>query len=278
MFCIQSGKPFIEKLQRVAKDCKAVIAWGSCASWGCVQAAKPNPTQATPIHKVITDKPIIKVPGCPPIAEVMTGVITYMLTFDKIPELDRQGRPKMFYSQRIHDKCYRRPHFDAGQFVEAFDDERAQGLLPLQGRLQGPDHLQRLLHGDVERGHELPDQGRPRLHRLLGRRLLGQGLVLRPPDHHPPVRRRRQRRQDRWHRRRRGGCRGGCACRRLGRQAPEHEARPDHRRPSAATPHRRITEEFPWASSKPRASSSTTPAAASWWTRSPASKATCAAR
>ena len=91
-----------------------------------MQAAKPNPTQATPVHKVITDKPIIKVPGCPPIAEVMTGVITYMLTFDRIPELDRQGRPKMFYSQRIHDKCYRRPHFDAGQFVEAFDDESAR--------------------------------------------------------------------------------------------------------------------------------------------------------
>jgi hydrogenase small subunit len=126
MFCIQSGKPFIEKLKRVAKDAKAVIAWGSCASWGCVQAAKPNPTAATPIHKVITDKPIIKVPGCPPIAEVMTGVITYMLTFDRIPELDRQGRPKMFYSQRIHDKCYRRAHFDAGQFVEAFDDEAAR--------------------------------------------------------------------------------------------------------------------------------------------------------
>ena len=63
---------------------------------------------------------------CPPIAEVMTGVITYMLTFDRIPELDRQGRPKMFYSQRIHDKCYRRPHFDAGQFVEAWDDESAR--------------------------------------------------------------------------------------------------------------------------------------------------------
>jgi hydrogenase small subunit len=44
MFCIQSGKPFIEKLKHVAKDAKAIIAWGSCASWGCVQAAKPNPT------------------------------------------------------------------------------------------------------------------------------------------------------------------------------------------------------------------------------------------
>ena len=126
MSCIIGGRPFVEQLKEVAADCKAIIAWGSCASWGCVQAAHPNPTQATPIHKVIHDKPIIKVPGCPPIAEVMTGVITYMLTFDRIPELDRQGRPKMFYGQRIHDKCYRRPHFDAGQFVEHWDDEGAR--------------------------------------------------------------------------------------------------------------------------------------------------------
>jgi hydrogenase small subunit len=91
-----------------------------------VQAARPNPTRATPVDKVVLDKPIIKVPGCPPIAEVMTGVLTYMLTFERIPELDRQGRPKMFYGQRIHDKCYRRPHFDAGQFVERFDDEAAR--------------------------------------------------------------------------------------------------------------------------------------------------------
>jgi NiFe hydrogenase small subunit HydA len=126
MSCIIGGRPFVEQLQEVAKDCKAIISWGSCASWGCVQAARPNPTRATPVHKVIKDKPIIKVPGCPPIAEVMTGVLTYMLTFDRIPELDRQGRPVMFYGQRIHDKCYRRPHFDAGQFVEDWDDEAAR--------------------------------------------------------------------------------------------------------------------------------------------------------
>lgn len=126
MYCIYYGKPFVETLKKYAKDAKAVIAWGSCASWGCVQAAKPNPTNAVPIDKVITDKPIIKVPGCPPIAEVMTAIVTYVLTFDRIPELDRQGRPKMFYSQRIHDKCYRRPHFDAGQFVEKWDDEAAR--------------------------------------------------------------------------------------------------------------------------------------------------------
>ncbi len=126
MNCIIAGRPFTEQLKEMAADCQAVIAWGSCASWGCVQAADPNPTQATPIDKVIRDKPVIKVPGCPPIAEVMTGVLTYMLTFERMPELDRQGRPVMFYGQRIHDKCYRRPHFDAGQFVERFDDEGAR--------------------------------------------------------------------------------------------------------------------------------------------------------
>ncbi len=123
MYCINAGKPFVEQLKTMAADAKAIIAWGSCASNGCVQAARPNPTAATPIHKVIRDKTIIKVPGCPPIPEVMTGVITYMLTFDRAPSLDRIGRPNMFYGQRIHDKCYRRPHFDAGQFAEAWDDE-----------------------------------------------------------------------------------------------------------------------------------------------------------
>ncbi len=126
MYCIYYGRPFVDVLKEYAKHAKAVIAWGSCASWGCVQAAKPNPTRATPVDKVILDKPIIKVPGCPPIAEVMSAVVTYVAAFDRIPDLDRQGRPKMFYSQRVHDKCYRRPHFDAGQFAEAWDDEGAR--------------------------------------------------------------------------------------------------------------------------------------------------------
>jgi len=139
VYCIPGGRPFVEKLKHVAKDAKAIISWGSCASWGCVQAAKPNPTQATPVHKVIFDKPIIKVPGCPPIAEVMTGVVTYVLTFDRLPEMDAQGRPKMFYSVRVHDKCYRRPNFDAGQFVERFDDAGArQGYCLYKVGCKGP--------------------------------------------------------------------------------------------------------------------------------------------
>jgi hydrogenase small subunit len=126
VYCTVGGDTFLNVLKETAEHAKAIVAWGSCASNGCVQAAHPNPTGAKPIHKLITDKPIINVPGCPPIAEVMTGVLTYILTFDALPELDRIGRPKMFYGQRIHDKCYRRAFFDAGQFVESWDDDGAK--------------------------------------------------------------------------------------------------------------------------------------------------------
>ena len=91
------------------------------------------------MHKLVSHVPVINVPGCPPIAEVMTGVLSYILTYDRLPELDNQLRPKMFYSQRVHDKCYRRAHFDAGQFVETWDDEGArQGWCLYKMGCRGP--------------------------------------------------------------------------------------------------------------------------------------------
>lgn len=125
-YCMIAGRTFQDQVKHAARDAAAVLAVGSCASWGNVQAARPNPTEAVPISQVIRDKPIIKIPGCPPIAEVMTGILSYVVTFDRLPDVDGEGRPKMFYSQRVHDKCYRRSHFDAGQFVERWDDEGAK--------------------------------------------------------------------------------------------------------------------------------------------------------
>jgi len=104
VYCMIGGKTAESILQTVAKDAAAVVAWGSCASNGCVQA----------------------VPGCPPIADVMMGVVTHLLVLGQVPELDSQGRPKEFYGRRVHDTCYRRPNYDAGLFVEAFDDENAR--------------------------------------------------------------------------------------------------------------------------------------------------------
>ena len=126
VYCCIGGRTALEIVKEAARGAKAIVAWGSCASHGCIQAAKPNPTSATPIHKIISGVPIINVPGCPPIGEVMAGTIVHYLAFDRIPQLDGLGRPKAFYSRRIHDTCYRRPNYDAGLFVESYDDENAK--------------------------------------------------------------------------------------------------------------------------------------------------------
>jgi len=125
-YCCIGGKSARQIVEETAKNAAAVIAWGTCASSGCVQAARPNPTGAVGVEGFIGGKPLISVPGCPPIADVMAGVVVHYLTFGQIPMLDAQNRPKAFYSRRVHDTCYRRANFDAGLFVESFDDENAK--------------------------------------------------------------------------------------------------------------------------------------------------------
>ena len=126
IYCMVGGKTFKHQLKEVAEGAAAIIAYGSCSAWGGIQAAEPNPTNTVAISDVISGKPIIRVPGCPPIPEVMTGVIMSYALFGKIPPLDSQGRPKQFYGNRIHDTCYRRAFFDSGLFVEAFDDDASK--------------------------------------------------------------------------------------------------------------------------------------------------------
>jgi hydrogenase small subunit len=121
-----AGKSNLETLKEVAAGAAAIVAIGTCASYGGLPYANPNPTGAVPVSDIIKDKPIINVPGCPPIPVVMTGVLSHYLTFGSIPELDSLGRPKSFYGDSIHDRCYRRPFYDKGLFAKTFDDEGAK--------------------------------------------------------------------------------------------------------------------------------------------------------
>ncbi|MBM3790034.1 MAG: hydrogenase small subunit, partial [Acidobacteria bacterium] len=49
IYCCIGGRTALDILTGAAADARAIIAWGSCASNGCVQAAAPNPTGATPV-------------------------------------------------------------------------------------------------------------------------------------------------------------------------------------------------------------------------------------
>ena len=121
-----AGISNLDMLTSTAAGAAAVIAVGSCASFGGIPHADPNPTGAVSVADIIKDKQIINVPGCPPIPVVITGVLTHFLTFGTIPELDHLGRPLTFFGKSIHDRCYRRPFYDKGLFAETFDDEGAK--------------------------------------------------------------------------------------------------------------------------------------------------------
>jgi len=136
--CI-GGQSNLEMLKEVGKGAAAIIAVGSCASYGGIPKANPNPTGAVPVSDIIKDKPIVNIPGCPPIPVVMTGVLAHYLTFGSLPELDDKRRPKAFFSETIHDRCYRRPFYDQGKFAKTFDDEGArQGWCLFELGCKGP--------------------------------------------------------------------------------------------------------------------------------------------
>jgi hydrogenase small subunit len=123
--CI-GGQTNLSWLVEAAKGAAAIVAIGTCAAYGGIPKANPNPTGAVAVSDIVKDKPVVNIPGCPPIPAVLTGVLAHYLTFGTLPELDPFGRPKAFYGETIHDRCYRRPFYDQGRFAKTFDDEGAR--------------------------------------------------------------------------------------------------------------------------------------------------------
>ncbi len=138
-YCMIGGRPFVDIVKETAAGAAAVVAIGSCASWGGVQSSSPNPTEATGIPEVLKGTTVVSIPGCPPSPYNFLSTVLYFLTFGKLPALDDKARPKFAYGRLIHENCERRPHFDAGRFAEKFGDEgHRQGYCLYQVGCKGP--------------------------------------------------------------------------------------------------------------------------------------------
>ena len=120
--------PMLERVQSLAQDALAVLCLGTCASFGGIFGAKPNPTGCEGVKSVLDDAgievPIINVPGCPPHPDWFIGTVASVLLFGlpSAEALDDVLRPKDFYGELVHDNCPRRGFFDVGKFAKKLSD------------------------------------------------------------------------------------------------------------------------------------------------------------
>ncbi len=155
VYCKIGGKTALELLKECAADAAAVIAIGSCASWGGMPSTGPNPTGASRVDKVL-GKPVVTIPGCPPNPYNFLTTVVHFLTFGALPAVDPLGRPKFAYSRLIHENCERRAHFDAGRFAMEFgDDGHRKGYCLYKLGCKGPEtyaNCSVILFGDAGAG------------------------------------------------------------------------------------------------------------------------------
>ncbi len=140
VYCCIGGKTALQIIKEVEPYALVFVAVGTCAAFGGLPKANPNPTGAVAVEDVVRSKPVINVPGCPANPDVLMGILVHYLVFGRLPDLDAQKRPLFAYGKRIHDTCERRPHFDAGQYVLSFDDYGArQGYCLYKVGCKGPE-------------------------------------------------------------------------------------------------------------------------------------------
>lgn len=139
-YCTIGGRSAMAIAEEVCGHAAATIAIGTCAAFGGIPAAAPNPTGALGVRDALPRLgTVINLPACPANAENFAALVVYYLTYQRWPPLDRLNRPLFAYGKAIHDNCERRAHFDAGQYVEQWGDAaHRQGYCLYKMGCKGP--------------------------------------------------------------------------------------------------------------------------------------------
>jgi hydrogenase small subunit len=109
----------MDAVQRLAPKAAAILAVGTCASFGGVPAGAPNPTGISPVSGV-TGQPVINIPGCPTHPDWIVWTIAQLLAGRSI-QLDASGRPLELFGRRLHDSC----PFEDGREAHAYGQHLA---------------------------------------------------------------------------------------------------------------------------------------------------------
>jgi len=116
-----------EWLDRLAPGAAAIVAIGTCATWGGIPAAAGNPTGACGLTDHLGDSyrsaagvPVINIPGCAPLGDNYTETVAALLLhlngLAPPPELDALGRPAWLFTDTVHSGCSRIRYYEQGVF------------------------------------------------------------------------------------------------------------------------------------------------------------------
>jgi hydrogenase small subunit len=132
----QTGQPITtnEWIDRLAPKAAAVVAIGTCATYGGIPAMKNNPTGAMGLPDYLGRNwrsrqglPIICVPGCPAQPDNMTEMLLYvslhLAGLTPAPTLDEQLRPTWLFGRTTREGCNRAGFTEQGKFAEQYGDD-----------------------------------------------------------------------------------------------------------------------------------------------------------
>jgi hydrogenase small subunit len=128
-----TGQPITtnEWVDRLAPRAAAVVAIGTCATYGGIHAMQGNPTGAMGLPDYLgwrwrsrAGLPIVCVPGCPVQPDNFMETLLYLLyqlagLAPMIP-LDDKLRPTWLFGQTVHEGCDRAGYYEQGDFATEY--------------------------------------------------------------------------------------------------------------------------------------------------------------
>jgi hydrogenase small subunit len=122
-------------LKELAPGAAAVIAVGTCATWGGIPAAAGNVTNSMSVMDLLGKDylsalglPPINIPGCAPVGDNITETITAVLMFlagvGPLPEFDELGRPAWMFKSTVHHGCVRAGYYEEGKFADEYGQDK----------------------------------------------------------------------------------------------------------------------------------------------------------
>jgi hydrogenase small subunit len=129
----KTGQPITtnEWLDRLSPKALAIVACGTCATYGGIHAMEGNPTGAMGVADYLgwdwrskAGLPVVNVPGCPVQPDNMMETLLYLLYqvsgLAPVIPLDNELRPQWLFGRTVHEGCDRGGYYEEGDFAEVY--------------------------------------------------------------------------------------------------------------------------------------------------------------